>query len=343
MAGHHHERGIEIRHNDRPFIQEEALNLLISGGPRFFIEGGTREIDQIIEPLILPMRFVPGRAGAIGQVEVNLRDNPVAPPGDAEINFEPFAHPIVVLFLQHNLDAYPGLFPLSGEGLGQVGHGAAVRHMQTHIQAIRIPGLGQQSGGGGRIARGRLGIGEEILREGGPDRRIFAQRAKAQLDALPDVAPIGRQFEGFANADIIPRRTVRSDPRHLMRVGGQVNCVKTSIAGEVEEAVVVEAQNAIGNAALHRGNRRLLVVKEEEFKRVDCWRAAPIILIRSHDRAVARDQLFHDERAAAVEDFAGILSARFENDDLVLRQTIEKIRVGRIKLEYDRMIAAGLD
>ena len=156
-------------------------------------------------------------------------------------------------------------------------------------------------------------------------------------------SPVGGQLEGFPHPDIISRRTVGANPRQVMRVGGNVDRVEAIVAGEVEKAEVVEPQDAISHATLYGGNRGLLVIEKEELKPFYSGRAAPIMPIGFHNRAVARQQLFHDEGAAAIEYFARFLSAGFEYDDLVLREPIEKIRIGRFDVEDDSMIAGGSD
>lgn len=57
VARHHHERGVKVRHDVRTFVEEEPLDLLEGFGPRVLIEGGTGEVDQIVEPVVMPMRF----------------------------------------------------------------------------------------------------------------------------------------------------------------------------------------------------------------------------------------------------------------------------------------------
>ena len=51
----------------------------------------------------------------------------------------------------------------------------------------------------------------------------------------------------------------------------------------------------------------------------------------------------HDKWARAVEFDAEILRARFEHDDFVLRESVEKVGVGGIEIEDHRMVACGLD
>ena len=88
------------------------MAVAIGGGPRVYIEGGTREIDQFAKSFILPMRFIPGRDGTTGEVEDYLGRNAVALPGDAQIDVEPLLDPVVVLFFQLDLRANAGFFPL---------------------------------------------------------------------------------------------------------------------------------------------------------------------------------------------------------------------------------------
>ena len=105
--------------------------------------------------------------------------------------------------------------------------------MQGHIQAIAIASLSQQRGGSGRIARRRLGVIEEILREGGTDRANLCRRAEAQLHALPDGAPVSRQLKCLPHANIVSRRTVGADARHVMRVRWQIDRVEAEIPAEI--------------------------------------------------------------------------------------------------------------
>lgn len=111
--------------------------------------------------------------------------------------------------------------------------------MQGHVQAIGIAGFSQQGGGGSRVARGRLGLSQELLGEGRTDGRVLAYCAEAKLHAFPDGGPVGRQFEGLADAIIIAGWTV----------GADVAGVEAEIAAEVQEAGIVEPEDAVGRAA----------------------------------------------------------------------------------------------
>ena len=108
--------------------------------------------------------------------------------------------------------------------------------------------------------------------------------------------------------------------------------IEAEIPAEVEEAEIVEPQDAIGYPALDRGDRRLLVIEEEKLQRLDAGRATPVMGIGFHHQRGRRDQVVHDEGTGAVEFDAGILRARFEHDDLVLCQAIEKVGIGRLEL-----------
>ena len=61
---------------------------------------------------------------------------------------------------------------------------------------------------------------------------------------------------------------------------------KVNIPGEVEEAEVIEPEDAIRCATLDGGDGRLLVIEKYEFEPVNGRRAAPVVLIGFHDRAV---------------------------------------------------------
>ena len=115
------------------------------------------------------------------------------------------------------------------------------------------------------------------------------------------------------------------------------------IAAETEEAGVVQAHDAIDAAALHGGDARLLVIKIDELEAVDARRPAPIIRIGAQDGAVAGDHFFKHKGTGAIELHADVLSAGLENDELVVRQVVEKVRIRLAQANGDGVLARSFD
>ena len=114
--------------------------------------------------------------------------------------------------------------------------------------------------------------------------------------------------------------------------------IEAHIAGESEETGIIQPQYAIDAAALYRGDTSLLIIKEDELKLIDARRAAPVISVGAHDRAVAGQQFLKHKWSGAVEGSADILRARLQNHELVIGQVVQKIGIGRAKRESDGIV-----
>lgn len=154
-----------------------------------------------------------------------------------------------------------------------------------------------------------------------------------QLRSIPDGAPVSRQLEGLAHAYIVSRRSVGADARYVMPVGLNVARIEADIPAEIEETEIIQPRDAIGDTSLHRRDGRLLVIEEEKLQRLDAGRATPVMRIGFYQRAVAGDQLRHDEGSGAVKHDSRILCASLEHDYLALGESIEKIGIGRVQIE----------
>ena len=125
----------------------------------------------------------------------------------------------------------------------------------------------------------------------------------------------------------------------MVAAGGDICGVEVGVAAEAQEAGVVEAHDAVSGSALHGGDARLLIVKEDKLQAVDAGRAAPIALVGAHDGAVASDDRFQHKRSRAVEVDANVLGAALENDKFVVGQVIQKVRVRLAEGDADLILA----
>ena len=143
--------------------------------------------------------------------------------------------------------------------------------MQGHVQPVGVTGLGQQRGGCCWIARWYRGVGQEVLPKSGPNRRILADGAEAQLHALPDGIAIGRQFEGFADAGIGARFTVVAEPRQMMAAGRDIGGVEVGISPLKPRKLELSSRVMPSTvAALDGRDAGLLVIEVDELKACLC-------------------------------------------------------------------------
>ena len=119
--------------------------------------------------------------------------------------------------------------------------------------------------------------------------------------------------------------------------------MEVHIAGEADEAGIVQAHDAVNGTALYGGDAGLLIIEEDELEVVDAGRATPVVLVGVHDGAVAGDDLIQDEWSGAIEIDADILRARLENDEFVVGQVVEKVWIRLAQGDGDLVVAGGCE
>ena len=166
-----------------------------------------------------------------------------APAGDAEIDFHPELPPSRCFRLPAAPRRGCRLLPIGRRiACARSGKLPLLGSMQGHIQAIGITRFSQSAAAASGIARGDFRLGQEILTECRPDRRILADSAKASCTRSQMRIAVGRQFESLAHANIRARRPVGAQPRQVMPAGGDIGGVEVDIAAEAEEAGIVQPQ-----------------------------------------------------------------------------------------------------
>ena len=150
--------------------------------------------EQLLELLVVPVRFVPGRAPGVGDREHLGRRRAAAPVARDERPLEPDVVPEAVrgLLLQVDLDA-----GLAGARLKKraLVDGAVERRVGSLKQDLRIGEARLLEGGGGLVgiifALGQFLVEIGIVRR---DRVIVADRAVAAEQRLENLLAVGRQL-----------------------------------------------------------------------------------------------------------------------------------------------------
>ena len=202
-----HQVGGEGRHHYAPFVVADALHLHVDLPALRIVEHGTGFHQQLVEALVLPVRFVPGRAVRISDREHHVLGRTADPEAHHERRLEPDIIPVAVLRLRIHRDVdarLGGVLLVQDCRIHRSGEGG-IRRVQRDLE-LGIAGLLE-------VELGLFGVIQALgdLVVGGMKavraayRVIVAEHPGAAQDGVQQRLAVDGVFEGQPHIVVVDR------------------------------------------------------------------------------------------------------------------------------------------